>query len=67
MGLFKDIDDADSKYYFNLKTNEVERGLVSDADHRMGPYETEEVARAALERAQARNEEWEEDEKKWNG
>ena len=67
MGLFKDIDDADSKYYFNLQTDSVERGLVSDANHRMGPYETEAEARDALERAKARNEEWDEDDKKWNG
>ena len=51
MGLYEDIDDPDSKYYFNLETNTVEKGLVSDWTHRMGPYETEEVARAALDKA----------------
>ena len=67
MGLFKDIDEADSKYYFNMETNSVERGMVSDANHRMGPYDTEAEAQEALARAKARNEEWEEDDKKWNG
>ena len=38
MGLYEDIDDPNSKYYFNLETNTVEKGLVSDWTHRMGPY-----------------------------
>src|SRR5699024_6266755 len=67
MGLYEDIDDPNSKYYFNLETNTVEKGLVSDWTHRMGPYETEEVARAALEKARERNQKWDEDDEKWNG
>lgn len=67
MGLYEDIDDPNSKYYFNLETNTVEKGLVSDWNHRMGPYETEEVARAALDKARERNQKWDEDDEKWNG
>ena len=33
----------------------------------MGPYETEEVARAALDKARERNQKWDEDDEKWNG
>ena len=32
-----------------------------------GPYETEEVARAALDKARERNQKWDEDDEKWNG
>ncbi|VEW12075.1 Uncharacterised protein [Brevibacterium casei] len=67
MGLFKDIDEANSKWYFNTATGEVEQGLVSDWNHRMGPYNTEAEARDALEQAKKRNEEWDEDDEKWNG
>lgn len=67
MGLFNNVDDANSKYYFNVKTNSVEKGLVSDWNNRMGPYDTEEEARAALEKARTRNESWDDDDEKWNG
>lgn len=67
MGLFSDVDDADSKYYFNVKTNSVEKGLVSDWTNRMGPYDTEQEARAALETARSRSESWDDDDEKWNG
>lgn len=67
MGLFKDIDEANSKWYFNTATGEVEQGLVSDWTHRMGPYDTEAEARDALEQARKRNEEWNEADEKWNG
>ncbi len=67
MGLFKDAEDANSKYYFNVETNAVEKGLVSDWNHRMGPYDTEAEARAALEKAKARNEAWDDEDAEWNG
>ena len=64
---FSTVFVSNSKYYFNLETNTVEKGLVSDWTHRMGPYETEEVALAALEKARERNQQWDEDDEKWNG
>jgi hypothetical protein len=50
------VDDLDNKWYFNPQTGEVAQGLEFDATHRMGPYDSEQAAREALETAQARTE-----------
>lgn len=55
-------DPAEHKYYYNVATGQVERGLVSGVTHRMGPYDTPEEAARALETARARNAAWEEEE-----
>lgn len=55
-------DPAEHKYYYNTKTGEVERGLVSGVTHRMGPYDTPEEAANALAIARARNLQWEDEE-----
>lgn len=54
-----------TEYYFNTRTRMVEKGRVSAWDHLMGPYATEEEAQQALEKAQARVEEWDEADEKW--
>ncbi len=54
-----------TKYYFNTRTREVERGSQSSWHHLMGPYDTAEEAQNALTIAQERNEEWEEEDKEW--
>lgn len=59
--------DPSQSYYYNLKTGRVERGLVSDWIERIGPYATHAEAAKALERAQARNEEWERQDREWDG
>ncbi|MEE6272673.1 SPOR domain-containing protein [Georgenia sp. MJ206] len=53
------------EYYFNLNTRQVEEGKVSGADDRMGPYPTREAAEAALLGAEARNDQWDEEDKAW--
>nr|NLD40358.1 SPOR domain-containing protein [Actinomycetales bacterium] len=53
------------KYYYNLKTGEVELGRKSGAFERMGPYDTYEEAAAALAAAQERTEAWDEADKEW--
>lgn len=53
------------KYYFNTRTRMVERGRHSAWEHLMGPYDTEEEARHALEKAQERVEKWDEDDAEW--
>ena len=63
----KDKLDPGQAYYYNLATGTVERGLVSDWIQRMGPYATEAEAANALQRAQARNEEWGRQDREWDG
>lgn len=55
----------DDEFYFNVTTGEVERGKVSPQHRRLGPYRTREEAAAALERAQGRNEAWDEADERW--
>lgn len=55
------------EFYFNVRTKMVEKGRQSSWEHLMGPYETEEDAAKALEIAQARNADWDEDEAAWAG
>ncbi len=54
-----------SKYWFNTKTGQVEHGRRSLWTHLMGPYDTEEEAARALERARNRTESWDEDDAMW--
>lgn len=48
------------KYYFNVRTRQVEQGPRSQAVDRLGPYDTYAEATQALERARARSVEWDE-------
>lgn len=49
------MDDKDLKWFFNQETGEVEQGLVSAYDKRMGPYDSKEEAERALEIVAERN------------
>lgn len=53
--------DPPVEYYFNTRTRMVEKGRQSSWEHLMGPYPSAEEAAAALEIAQMRNEQWEDD------
>ncbi|MBC2681174.1 SPOR domain-containing protein [Corynebacterium sp. 4HC-13] len=44
------------KWYYDTKTGQVTQGKESGWDSRMGPYDTQEEAAAALETAKKRNE-----------
>lgn len=46
------------KYWFNLKTREVEVGLRSSSLDRIGPFDTEAEARNAEELVKSRSEAW---------
>ncbi len=46
------------KYWFNLKTKQVETGLKSSSLDRVGPFETEAEARNAEELIKLRSEAW---------
>ncbi|NCD18493.1 MAG: SPOR domain-containing protein [Actinobacteria bacterium] len=55
-----------TEYYYNLETGRVEEGRISQGLNRMGPYATYEEALQALVRANARNLQWEEEDRKWD-
>ncbi|MBN2177555.1 MAG: SPOR domain-containing protein [Demequinaceae bacterium] len=58
--------DVVGEYYYNIRTRMVEHGRQSPWEHLMGPYETHEDAERALEIAEARNLEWDEDDTEWD-
>ena len=47
-----------AKYWFNLKTHEVEVGLRSSSLDRVGPFDTEAEAKNAEELVKSRSEAW---------
>ena len=54
-----DSSGIPEEFWFNLKTNSVEFGRLSAAAFRVGPFETEEDAKRALETLASRSREWE--------
>lgn len=46
----------DYKWFYNVSTGEVTQGKTAGFEDRMGPYDTEEEARQALEISHQRNE-----------
>jgi hypothetical protein len=46
------------KYWFNIKTKQVEQGLQSSSLDRIGPFDTPEEAKNAEATVAARSEEW---------
>ena len=62
------MTDSGQQFYYNVATNQVEEGKVSDWSHLMGPYPTREAAQKALETAAARAQKWQaEDEEDGRG
>ncbi|MER5888723.1 hypothetical protein ABT160_33265 [Streptomyces sp. NPDC001941] len=55
----------EGQWYYNVKTRSVEQGTQSSQADRMGPYATREEAERAIETAEKRNEDWNED-PRWN-
>ena len=53
-------------FWYNVRTGQVETDANrSIGEHVMGPYDTEEEARHALETARARTEKWDEEDEEW--
>lgn len=50
------------EFWFNLKTGLVEHGKLSAASYRVGPFNTEDEAKDALNVIAKRNQAWNEDE-----
>lgn len=55
----------DEKYWFNTKTGKVEKGRQSSFENRMGPYDSEVEAQAALATANERSREWDDEDEDW--
>ena len=55
------------EYWWCLTHGRVEQGAVCKADDRLGPYASEEAARNWRQRRDAREETWEEQDKRWHG
>lgn len=51
------------QYWFNIKTKQVEKGLLSRSTDRIGPFETEAEAKSAELIVKKRAEKWLEEEK----
>ncbi|WGH86903.1 SPOR domain-containing protein [Auritidibacter ignavus] len=52
------MTDSATQYWFNAETHEVEKGPQSNWRKLLGPFETAEQARRALEKVQENNERW---------
>lgn len=50
--------DESEKYWYNMTTGEVEYGRLSPAVDRVGPFETENDARHAMEHLRENSERW---------
>jgi hypothetical protein len=53
--------DAEQRYWYNMKTGAVEQGFVSPAPDRVGPFETRVEAEHALEKLRANSAKWAEE------
>ena len=62
-------DDGVDKveYFFNTRTQMVEKGRQSSWEHLMGPYDTPEEASQALEIARKKSKAWDADDAAWRG
>lgn len=53
-----------AKYWFNTKTKQVEKGLISSSIYRIGPFDSEEEAKKAEQIVQERAQRWKEEEQR---
>ena len=58
-------DGHGDEYWVDLSTGSIEAGGQSPAASRMGPYPTREAAQHAFDTARARNEAWDEEDRRW--
>ncbi|MBD3941050.1 SPOR domain-containing protein [Microbacterium sp. NEAU-LLC] len=56
------MTDGSEKYWYNLKTGEVEKGFESPAPDRAGPFDTPEEAAKAPEVIRGRSKAWADEE-----
>ena len=51
-------DDIESKFWYNVRTGQVEQGFKSPAPDRVGPFDTHHEAEHALEKLQENSARW---------
>lgn len=56
---------SDTRWYFNTVTEQPERGPLSPASHRMGPYASREEALGAWKIVRERNLTWDQQDAQW--
>lgn len=59
--------NEDTKWYWCLKHNTAEHGVTCPATDRLGPYESADDAAAWRERVERRNEQWDQEDERWEG
>lgn len=52
------VSQAESKYWYNIRTGEVEFGFESPSVDRVGPFDSKEQAAHALETLRNNSERW---------
>lgn len=62
-----DNEPAGERWYYCLRHHRVEPELGCPHRDRLGPFDSRQEAAAALDRARARNERWEEQDRAWEG
>lgn len=60
-------DNPEHRYWYNMKTGEVEYGLQSRSIDRVGPFDTREEAENALATLRENSERWEREEREEEG
>ncbi len=59
---------SDDDWFWCLRHQRVERGEEAcEAEQRLGPYPSEAAARAWKEQVEARNEAWDQEDRRWEG
>ncbi|MFD6055211.1 SPOR domain-containing protein [Agromyces sp. NPDC060279] len=51
-------EDIEHRFWYNMRTGEVEQGFVSPSADRVGPFDTRQEAEHALEKLRANSEKW---------
>ena len=51
-------EDLERRYWYNMRTGEVEHGLLSPSVDRVGPFDTAEEAARALETLRENSARW---------
>jgi hypothetical protein len=52
------MGDEDLKWWYNSRTGQVERGMISNSLDRVGPFATEEEAKNAPQKLRENSERW---------
>jgi hypothetical protein len=52
------FDDIEHKYWYNVKTGQVEQGFKSPSPERLGPFDTADGAAHAFDKLRENSERW---------